>query len=431
MTEDTSLSEIYKLDEQRLYDFYERIKKRYQDLSEIEIAAKFLVSQSIGPSESEIQKILKFFRNKEFLGIKLLDFIFEWVRAQKIRLEYKRYIILQEYPGENINLAIDDSISRFFLAYDIYLRNVIKKEIPKYIFAVIYKIFFYDYENNAFDLLEILEQCREGIPPELFNNDHSNIIILRLGLKEIIKKDYQRIIQSRKDIKDTEDFFKGKEATEKEEEEDQFNFSLLEKILKTYFIKKKKINPKEIEKAAVQLLNSYFKFSKIYAYKEFNQKLLDFLTENLFESFIQDFRAIYNRERLEQLISRYLKKIEEVNKDKKLGGVAWVHDLTPIITELMINVFEELLDFNILKQQKASVTFPDKSNINIENIKRKIKSLQGLSIEECNSLNLDLEQFRIFLESILEETDLSIIKKRNYLRKHMDLYRANKKNKRL
>jgi hypothetical protein len=207
MTEDTSLREIYKLDKQRLYDFYERIKKGYRDLSEIEIAAKFLVSQSIGPSESEIKKILKFFQKKGFLGWNLLDFMFEWVRAQKIRLEYKRYMILQEYPEEDIKLAIDDSISHFFLDYDKYLRDLIKKDIPKYLFAVIYNIFFYDYENKGFDFLEILKQCKEEIPPRLFNNNHNNIIILRIGLKEIIKKDYQTIIYSRKKVKDKGFFF--------------------------------------------------------------------------------------------------------------------------------------------------------------------------------------------------------------------------------
>ncbi len=432
MTEDTYLSEIYKLEEGRLNDFYERIKKSYQELSEIEIAAKFLVSQSIGTSESEIQKILKFFQKKDFLGINLLDFIFEWIRAQKIRLEYKRYIILQEYPGENINLAIDDSISRFFIDYDKFLRGIIKKNFPKYIFAVIYKIFFYDYENESFDFLKILKECKEEIPPDIFiNNNPSNIFILRIGLKEIIKKDYQRIIKSRRDVKVTIGISEIKEANTKETEEVQFSFSFLEKTLKTYFINKKKPNPKEIEKASIHLLNSYFKFGKIYTYKDFDLNLLNFLTENLFESFLQDFRDICNKEELKELISIRLKKIEEINNNKKLDGVAWVYDLTPIITDLMIFIFDELLNFNKLKKQKVGETSPNIESKIFENIKRKIKYLQDLSIEELFSLNFDLEQFRSFMENILEETDLSIIKKRNYLRKHMDLYRSQIRKKRL
>jgi hypothetical protein len=158
---------------------------------------------------------------------------------------------------------------------------------------------------------------------------------------------------------------------------------------------------------------------------------LNFLTENLFESFIQEFKAIYNREQLKKLISTHLQKIEVINKDKKLGGVAWINDLTPIITDLMTNIFDNLLDFNILKQQTADGAFTNKGRVNIDIIKNKIKSLQELTIEECLSLNLDLEQFRAFLEGILEESNLSIIKKRNYLRKHMDLYRAHKRKNRV
>lgn len=423
MINNINLNEIYKLDEKRLQKFYERIRKRYDELSEIEKAAKFLVSQSIGSSESEIRTILHYFQEKDFLGLNLLDFIFEWVRAQKIRLEYKRYLILQKYPKKLIKLAVDDSISQFFIRYDKYLRKTIKKSVSNHIFVLLYKIFFHDYENNNLDFNKLIDESKEQFPEGSLNNDNSiNIFTLRIGLNEIIEKDYQRIEQSRTEKQKKQSFFEN-EKEQSKEEEDQFSFSLLEKIMKTYFINKKKVDPKEIEKGSIQLLNSYFKFGKIYAYKSFKEKLITFLAENFYESLTNEFKDLYQKEGFIELINTHLKDFGENTKNKKLGGVAWVNDLTPIITELIESIFDKLLDFNILKKKKIGKAEAKKSEINIDDIKRKVEKLEELDLEDFILLDFELDQFRSFLEDTLNETGIGIVQKRNYVRENMHEYK--------
>lgn len=424
MSEETELNEIYRIDKERLVDFYERIRKGYEELSEKQKASKFLISQSIGSSEEQIQKILTFFEERNYLGLEMQDFIFEWVRAQKIRLEYKRYLILQEYPGESLELAIDDSLSTFFVEYDSYLKKFIKKTFPEYILAILYNIFFYDYENDGFDFSTILNEMERKLPSDLIPHENKiPILTLRIGLSNVISEDYTRILQSRTEKHIKKGIFEREEK--EDDQENEFSFSLLEKILKTYFIKKSKPLEKEIEKASVQLLNAYFKFGQIFIYNDFEDKLINFLAENLYDCFTSPFKSLHSQEKLKILIINRLKEIKEQSRDKKMDGVAWVNDLKPVINRIMIVVFDKLLDFKKLKEEKIEgIAGEQLSESDIKSIKEKVEALHPLDEKELFTLNLDLEKFRVFLETTLEETDVGLIQKRNYLRQQVDLYRA-------
>ena len=141
---DLKFENRYKIDKERLISYYNRIKRQSSkdDQDELSMIAKFLLNQSIGSSYNDIYDILLYFKDKIIVGKSLLDFAIEWIRAQKIRLEYKKYLIRAQYPQNNLALAIDDCIFRFFLDIDKYLRTLIKQNIQEYNFSTLYEIFF-------------------------------------------------------------------------------------------------------------------------------------------------------------------------------------------------------------------------------------------------------------------------------------------------
>ncbi len=131
----------YKIDKERLISYYSRIKRQFKDQDQLSMIAKFLVNQSIGSSYEDIYGILLYFKDKIINGKGLLDFAIEWIRAQKIRLEYKKYLIRAQYPQNNLALAIDDCIFRFFLDIDKYLRTLMKKTFKNITLAHYMKYF--------------------------------------------------------------------------------------------------------------------------------------------------------------------------------------------------------------------------------------------------------------------------------------------------
>ena len=112
----------------------------FKNLGSIEIMAKFLINQSVGFSPERIIEILNYFKPKIKEDKTLLDFAFEWIRANRIRFDYKKFINLEVY--EDPNTAIDDTIFLFFLDYDKHLREILIPDVSELEICALYEIFF-------------------------------------------------------------------------------------------------------------------------------------------------------------------------------------------------------------------------------------------------------------------------------------------------
>lgn len=187
--ENKEFHQIYKIDEKRLNTHYERIRNQSPDLSQTEIIAKFLLSQSIGNSYGQVLMVLNYYKEKISENVSVLDLAFEWIRGQSIRLEYKKHLNQAQYP--NLDLAIDDCIFLFFLHYDKRLRQILKKDIKEYEISALYETFFSPDSKNI-NIIKVLEE-HKSIVPTFFKETKridTSIITLRNGLSEVIKEDY-------------------------------------------------------------------------------------------------------------------------------------------------------------------------------------------------------------------------------------------------
>ncbi len=263
----------YKIDKERLISYYQRIKRqsKEEDQNELSMGAKFLFNQSIGLSYDNIYDILQYFKNKIMSGKSLLDFAIEWIRAQKIRLEYKKYLSRAQYPQISLTLAIDDCIFRFFLNTNRHLRMLIKEDILEYNFSALYEIFFSRYDTKNLNLEDILVKHMHNVPTHFHGSKKINVdtIILRSALSNLIVKDYEDVLSSRKEEETMKDKQLSQKVKSKEKIIYEFRGSLLERMIKTYCIGKKQIDPREIEKAVSQFLASYLRFGSLYKFAEF------------------------------------------------------------------------------------------------------------------------------------------------------------------
>ncbi len=141
--EESEINKIYAMDKKRLLNYYERIKKQFNHLDHLQQITTFLNNQSIGTSFDEVLSILEYFSTKVKDEKNILDFAFEWIKAQQIRLIYKRHLSSATYPRGDFELAVDDCISAFFLQYDKYIRKILKQEIQEHEIAALFEIFLF------------------------------------------------------------------------------------------------------------------------------------------------------------------------------------------------------------------------------------------------------------------------------------------------
>ncbi len=150
--EEPNFEKLYRIERDKLLRYYERLKSLYKNLGPIQLIGRFLINQSTGSSYNDVYETLLYFRDKIADDRELLDLAFEWIIAQKIRLEYKKYLIRAQYPYNNLSLAVDDCIFKFFLEYDRYLRKLFKEDIREYNFSALYEIFFSPYESKNLNI---------------------------------------------------------------------------------------------------------------------------------------------------------------------------------------------------------------------------------------------------------------------------------------
>ena len=337
----------YKIDKERLISYYNRIKRQSKDQDQLSMMAKFLFNQSIGSSYEDNYGILLYFKDKIIIEKSLLDFAIEWIRAQKIRLEYKKYLIRAQYPQNNLALAIDDCIFRFFLDIDKYLRTLMKKKIQEYNFSALYEIFFSPYDTKNLNIEDILLRHMHNVPTHFHgsNKINVNIIILRSALSNLIVKDYEDVLFSRNE----EEAMKNKQLNEiiksKKEIICEFKGSLLERMIKTFCISKKQIVHSEIEKSVSQFLSSYLRFGSFYKFAEFKDNMTKSFAEDIICGLTDNKKNQIQKNHLESAISNALLEFNKMNYDIELDGLALKNDLTPILKEIVIHLINTNLSF--------------------------------------------------------------------------------------
>ena len=189
--ENKSFEQIFKIDKKRLNTLYERIRHQSAALPQTEIVAKFLQSQSVGNSYSQVIMVLNYYKEKIRETVSVLDLAFEWLRGQNIRLEYKKHLNKAQY--HDLDLAIDDCIFLFFLQYDRHLRQLLKEDIKEYEVSALYETFFSP-DNKNINIIKVLQE-HKSIVPTFFKETKridTSIITLRNGLLEVIKEDYAK-----------------------------------------------------------------------------------------------------------------------------------------------------------------------------------------------------------------------------------------------
>ena len=337
----------YKIDKERLISYYSRIKRQFKDQDQLSMIAKFLVNQSIGSSYEDIYGILLYFSDKIINGKSLLDFAIEWIRAQKIRLEYKKYLIRAQYPQNNLALAIDDCIFRFFLDIDKYLRTLIKNDIQEYNFSALYEIFFSPYDTKNLNIEDILLRHMHNVPTHYLgsNKINVNIIILRSALSNLIVKDYEDVLFSRKEEEAMKNKQLDKKINSKKKIIYEFHGSLLERMIKTYCINQQQISPNEIEKVVSQFLSSYLRFGSFYKFAEIKDAMTKCFAEDIIRGLTESKKPQIQKNHLESTISNALMDYSKKSIDLELDGQALKKDITPILKNIVTHLIDTNFNF--------------------------------------------------------------------------------------
>ena len=341
----SNFEKLYKIEKHKLMRYYDRLRNQFKNLGPSQIVARFLINQSIGSNYNDVYETLLYFRDKTAEGKELLDLAFEWIRAQKIRLEYKKYLIRAQYPLNNLSLAVDDCIFRFFLEYDRYIRNLLKEDIREYNFSTLYEIFFSPFESKDLNINDILEKHIHNVPTHFQGMEkiNTNIIILRSGLSNIIVKDYENVLFSRKDEKEKKELKFQKSSVVRSDKEEKFNGWLLERLIKTYCVRKIEISHREIENAVSQFLSSYFKFGKIYDFEDFKELLVQNFAEDITSALSANLKRTRPFDKVRRTLFNLMISFHRVNKAKRLDGHAWKNDLTPMLKNYMTKFISTLV----------------------------------------------------------------------------------------
>jgi hypothetical protein len=299
-----------------------------------EIIAKFLINQSIGISLEQIIEILNYYKPKLSNNKTLLDFAFEWVRANKFRFDYKKFINLATY--EDLNSAIDDTIFLFFLDYDEYIREFFKKNISETEICALYEIFFNPNQVNSTGLDTFLSKHQLKIQTVFEGKEkiNTNIFTLREGIYSLIKKDYDEFHIERVQIKRKRQTPTFKVLSKML----NFDGTMVERLIKSYCFNKRKIIERELENSVSSFLSSSLKFGQIYTYEDFKDNLIKNLTDSMCAGLPEN----YKLDSLNNIISNILSNFEKTLVTQKLDGLAWIKDLTPIMKEIVIKFVDTL-----------------------------------------------------------------------------------------
>ncbi|MFX1323954.1 MAG: hypothetical protein ACFE8N_03290 [Promethearchaeota archaeon] len=332
--EEIKFKKLFQIEKERLLWNYQRINRMFKSLEPTEIMAKFLINQSIGFSPDRIIEILNYYKPKIRKDRTLLDFAFEWIRANRIRFDYKKFINLGTYDDENT--AIDDSIFLFFLDYDAHIREMLINEISEREICALYEIFFNPNQVDSTNIDAFLKK-RVFRVHDVFKGDNkvnTNIFTLREGLSAMISKDYNELNSSKDETKnDQQKFEKTILPTINE-----FDGSMLERLIKSYRFTHQKIIERELKNSISRFLSAFFVFGQFYKYEDFKDEMIQNLTESWYsgteEKPLDDSLDVF----ISDIFLNYAKNLEK----QTLDGLAWIKDLTPVLKEIIIKLIDKL-----------------------------------------------------------------------------------------
>ncbi|MFW9939137.1 MAG: hypothetical protein ACFFD5_15935 [Candidatus Thorarchaeota archaeon] len=334
--EEIQFNKLYNIDKERLHSSFQRIQNLNKDLNSKEIIAKFLYTQSIGISTDQISEILTYFQKKLTKDNELLDFAFEWIRANKIRLEYKKYITLNDYQA--YKTALDDAIFLFFLKYDEYLRSLFLSNLEEYEFSTLYQIIFNPKQSESINLTELLEKNKAKVHTIIIDGEKidTKIYTLREGLSDMIRNDYNEGIPSDIKILDSEKQLVINDAIEKD-----FDGTMVERLIKFYCFQKRKIDKKEFTMAINQFLSSYFEFGVFYDFNKFKEKLVSSFADYIFSGLTENYK-FHSIQSLQNELNLVIDEFEKNLKQMRLKGKAWIEDIKPILQNFIEKFIEHL-----------------------------------------------------------------------------------------
>ena len=308
------------------------------------------------------------------------------------------------------------------------MRNLLRKNVKEHEIAALYEIFFNDYVANVFTIEEKMSRYIDNYPKQFGKDTFDiNIITLRLGLSNVIVKDYVNILYSRKEKVEQKNQVHIQEKLSLEYN-GKFRGTLLERIIKTYLIKKGTLNPKETEKAIEQFLNSFFKFGRLYEFPDIIDILVNSLTEDIFTGLTDNFKPLYQANYLKMLISSELRENDTLEKSKKLDGVAWINDLKPILKDFLLNFTNRLLNPKSIQviDNIAQFKLYEKPKTEI-GIQYDEDGQSDVDLNELFDINLDIEEFRQRLEETVNNMELSLIQKKKLIRVKIQEFRELKR----
>jgi len=361
----------------------------------------------------EVLSILDYFEAYLKDEYTTLELGLEWIRCQKIRLEYKKYLITAQYPHDDFNLAVDDCIFLFFIEYDRTIRDIFVEEIHECELSALYEIFFTPYEGKIItNILKFVDEYKQKSPTIFIGNKKFNtsIFTLRLGLSNIIKSDYEKVLTSRKSEQITkEEKFQTVKKKPEPVVKAEFIGTQIERLVRTYCFNQKIPETKDFEISISSFLTSYFKFGTFYRIDDFKDDMIISLSEYIYSGFTDKAKDNFTVADINAQFSEELKKkLSIISEEKALDGIAWKNDLSPVIQ-------------NFLKKFLIKLLEPKKSVITrVQQVKKikeeKVKEQDEFSIDSIWDLNLDEEKFREKLEKLLDEKGVGTIQKRNIMR---------------
>ena len=124
--------------------------------------------------------------------------------------------------------------------------------------------------------------------------------------------------------------------------EENFNGLLLERLIKTYCVRKIEISNKKIENAVSQFLSSYFKFGIIYDFEDFKELIVDNFADDLTSGLSTNLKRTQSVDKIRTTLINIMTSFRSVNKAKKLDGHAWKNDLTPMLKTYMTKFISNL-----------------------------------------------------------------------------------------
>jgi len=121
-----------------------------------------------------------------------------------------------------------------------------------------------------------------------------------------------------------------------------------------------------------------------------------------------------------------IKIFRTIHKIEVLDGAAWVNDLNPVLKKIVFNFIDNLLEPIKSEPEKIQIEYEEVKQVKALDIKNETPQ-DDINFIDIFDLNLEIEEFRQKLEETLKESNLSLIEKRNLIRKKVQEFTMQKR----